>query len=120
MMTSKKCSIFSFAIPNSTPAETAAGLVATTFSRGGVPSTMASALPASSGSLRTSAWTGKFGIKAEANMGLQRIGLSVSDDLGGDRDDPVVCQKPCERNLFFKSQRVFVNTKTPLLLALPN
>src|SRR5215472_8457601 len=71
----RNASVCAFVIPVSTPSSRASRLTANTFVSGGAPARIATGLPRSSGSRRTTAWAGKSGTNRDAKAKVSPLSL---------------------------------------------
>src|SRR5215472_1028992 len=88
----RNASVCAFVIPVSTPSSPASRLTAKTFVNGGAPARIATGLPRSSGSRRTTAWAGKSGTNRDAKANVCPLSLVEERETTG-----VICCLWCVR-----------------------
>src|SRR5215472_12234801 len=79
----RNASVCAFVIPVSTPSSLASRLAANTFVSGGAPARIATGLPRSSGSRRTTAWAGKSGTNRDAKAKVRPLDLVEERETTG-------------------------------------
>src|SRR5215469_3796748 len=91
-------SVCAFVIPVSTPSSLAFRLKANTFVRGGAPARIATGLPRSSGSRRTTAWAGKSGTNRDAKANVRPLSSVEERETNRTCLLLMVCASASERN----------------------